>query len=101
MPRASGPDGKERKPQLQIWDDETRETALDRSVADGDGTWEVFLLVEPAAADLVRGRLSFRREEERHDTAAVLVEESADAVLRRAAELPEAMLRQLLASSRD
>jgi len=58
------------------------------------------VLLEPDAGRLFRGSLSFRRGEDRFDTAPVLVEESAEAVVRRAAELPTAMLRQLLASAR-
>lgn len=88
------------KPQLQIWDDEGRETALGL-IDDGDGEWKLLVVVEPAASDLVRGRLSFRRGEERYDTASVLVEDSAEGVIERAAQLPKAMILQLLASARD
>lgn len=82
-----------------MWDDERRERAIG-TLTDRDEEWEMVLLLEPASGDLYRGSLSFRRGEERVDTAAVLVEESVEAVLRRAAELPSAMLRQLLASAR-
>ena len=59
------------------------------------------MVVEPVASDLVRGRLSFRRGDERYDTAPVLVEESTDRVIARAAELPKSMILQLLTSVRD
>ena len=87
------------RPQLQIFDDAARETAIG-SILDGDTQWSLIVIVEPVARDLVRGRLSFRRGEERYDTAAVLVEETAEGVVRRATELPKAMLRQLLVSAR-
>lgn len=93
-----GPDEGEPRPQLQIWD-EGREATLG-VLADGEGEWSVSVLVESVDADLFRGRFRFRQGDERHETAPVLVEESAGAVVRRAQELPAAMLRQLLASAR-
>ncbi len=85
--------------QLRMWDDQRRETAIGTLAEDGT-EWEMVVLLEPVAGDLFRGRLSFRRGDARHDTAPVLVEESAEAVVRRAGALPTAMLRQLLASAR-
>lgn len=85
--------------QLRMWDDEDRMAAIGTLSEDGT-EWEMVVLLEPLAGDLFRGRLSFRSGEDRHDTAPVLVEDSAEAVVRRAAELPAAMLRQLLASAR-
>lgn len=93
-----GPDDEEPRPQLQIWD-EGREATVG-TLADGEGEWSVSVLVESVDADLFRGRFRFRRKDERHETASVLVEESATAVVRRAQELPTAMLLQLLASAR-
>lgn len=87
-------------PQLHIWDDEGRQASVG-TVAEDGAEWELVVLLEPVAGDLFRGRLSFRNGEERHDTAPVLVEESAEAVVRRAADLPAALLRQLLVSARD
>lgn len=86
-------------PQLHMWDAEEDELKLGTLEAD-DGDWILYLLVERPEPDLVRGRLSFRQEEARHDTAAVLVEESEEEVLRKARELTPEMLRQLLISAR-
>lgn len=97
--RRGGPRNGDRRPQLQIWDDEGRETVIGTLSEDGT-EWEMYVTLEPVADDLFRGRLSFRHGEVRHDTAPVLVESSAEAVVRRAAELPSAMLRQLLVSAR-
>lgn len=90
----------EERPQLQIWDDEDRETAIGTLVED-DVEWELVVVLEPMDGDLFRGRLSFRNGEERYDTAPVLVEDSPDGVVRRAGELPRSMLRQFLLSTRD
>ncbi len=92
------PEEGEPRPQLQIWD-EGREATVG-VLTDGEGDWSVSVLVESVDSNLFRGRFRFRREDERHETAPVLVEESAAAVVRRAQELPAAMLRQLLASAR-
>jgi len=99
----SGPDGNGRdagRPQLQIWDDERRESLLG-TLPDGDAVWQVFVLVDPVSDNLVRGYLSFRLGEQRFDTAAVVVEETTDGVVERAAALPRSMLIQLLSSARD
>lgn len=87
------------RPQLQIWDEAERETAIG-SLEDGEDRWSLLVVVEPVAGDLVRGRLSFRLGEERYDTAPVLLEETAARVVQRATELPRAMLHQLLLSAR-
>ncbi|MFQ5679755.1 MAG: hypothetical protein ACE5HP_09905 [Gemmatimonadota bacterium] len=86
-------------PQLQMWDDEGRNRPIGTIQEDGV-EWELGVILEPVSSDLVRGRLSFRSGEERYVTAPVLVEESTAAVIRRAEELPGAMVRQLLASAR-
>ncbi|MGH7541247.1 MAG: hypothetical protein ACRELC_09630 [Gemmatimonadota bacterium] len=87
------------RPQLQIWDDEARETAI--GVFEESGVrWSLVVIVEPIAGDLVRGRLSFRSGEERYDTAPVLLEETAARVVQRAVELPRALVRQLFLSAR-
>lgn len=99
-PRHSNGSGHDpRRPQLQIWDDGGLDTAI--GTFSDDGTeWELCVILEPMASDLVRGRLSFRSGEQRYDTAPILVEESAEAVVRRATELPRAMLRQLFLSAK-
>ncbi len=86
--------------QLQMWESETRELTIGE-LRDGDITWEMMVVVERAAADLFRGRISFRDGSDRHDTAAILVEESEADVVRRATELPRSMLMQLLMAVRD
>ncbi|WP_419949949.1 hypothetical protein [Candidatus Palauibacter sp.] len=87
------------RPQLRMWDDAGKETVVG-TLDDAGDRWKVVVIVEPLAADLARGRLSFRLGDERHDTAPVLLEETATSVVQRAAELPDATLRQLLTSAR-
>lgn len=94
-----GNGGDEPRRQLQMWDEEERETAIG-TLEDGGVRWNTLVVVEPVSGDLVRGRLSFRSGEERFDTAPVILEETAARVVQRAAELPTAMLRQLFASAR-
>jgi hypothetical protein len=95
----NGPDGNgaPRRSQLQMWDDETREASIGRFENSGV-MWDLHVLIEPVTGDLVRGRLSFRSGEKRYDTAPLLVEETAEDVVRRAAEFPRSMLQQLLIS---
>lgn len=92
-------DSEEGRPQLRMWDDADKETPVG-TIEDGGETWTVFALVEPVSAELAQGRLSFRLGDLRYDTAPILLEETADAVVRRAIELPEVMLRQLFISAR-
>lgn len=93
---SGGDDG---RPQLQMWDDAERETAIG-TLEDGDDRWRTLVIVEPVSGDLTRGRLSFRCGEKRYDTAPVILEETAARVVQRAGELPQAMLRQLFISAR-
>ncbi|WP_420632958.1 hypothetical protein [Candidatus Palauibacter sp.] len=92
-------DNEEGRPQLRMWDDAGKETTIG-ALEERDGRWKVLVIVELVAGDLARGRLSFRMGDERYDTAPVLLEETAARVMQRAAELPDAMLRQLLISAR-
>jgi hypothetical protein len=87
------------RPQLQMWDESERETAIGMLAESGEH-WHTIVIVEPLAGDLARGRLSFRRGDERYDTAPVILEETAARVVQRAAELPKAMLRQLFLSAK-
>ncbi len=87
-------------PQLHIFDAAAREVELG-SLVDGEDSWQLWVIVERTSADLCRGRISFRNEDERYDTDAILVEESEREVLDRARDLPASMLRQLLLSIRD
>jgi hypothetical protein len=90
----------ETRPQLGMFEDAEREQAIG-SLDDEDGSqWQILVGLEQVSGDLVRGRLSFRRGEERYDTAPVILEETAARVVRRASELPKAMLLQLLISAR-
>lgn len=66
------------------------------SLMDGQDTWTLVVLVERTAPKLCRGRISFRSEDRQLDTDAILLEDSEDALMRRAAELPVSTLRQLL-----
>jgi len=84
-------------PQLQIWDTATREYEVG-TLHDHDETWSLVVVAERSSADLCRGRISFRRGEERYDTDAILLEESEDDLVRRATELPASTLRQFLAA---
>ena len=86
-------------PQLQIWDTATREFEIG-TLMDGEESWSLIVVVERAAADLCRGRISFRRGEERYDTTAILLEETEDELVRRASELPASTLRQFLTALR-
>ena len=86
--------------QLQIWDTASRELTIGE-LPEGAAVWEVYVVVEQAAGDLYRGRISFRDGATRFETAPILVEESEAAVVKRATELPRSMLLQLLTSLRD
>lgn len=90
----------EARPQLQMWEDADREQGIG-TIEDGGVQWQLFVVLEQVAGDLVRGRLSFRYGEQRYDTAPVILEETVARVVRRAAELPKSMVRQLLSSARD
>jgi len=86
-------------PQLHIWDASAREFELG-TLVDGEDTWSLFVVVERTSRELCRGRLSFRAEDLRYDTEAILVEDSEEAVLERAGKLPATVLRQLIDSIR-
>ncbi len=92
--------GRDGESQLQIWETAARRQELGELRSDGVA-WEVHLVVEKASRDLFRGRLAFRRGDDHLLTAPVLVEETEEAVVRRAEELPDSMLEQFLVSVRD
>jgi len=87
-------------PQLQIWDLTTREFEFG-TFHDRDEKWSLFVIAERASQDLCKGRISFRRGEERFDTDAILLEEREEDLVRRAAELPPSTLRQFLSALRS
>lgn len=89
----------EGRPQLRMWDEAGQETAIG-SLDDGERRWQIVIVAEPVAEDLVRGWLSFRFDDEKHDTAPVIMEETVELVIERAVELPEPMLQQLFGSAR-
>ena len=89
----------EGRPQLRMWDEAGQETAIG-SLDDGARRWKILVIAEPVAEDLVRGWLSFRLDDEKYDTAPVIMEETVARVVERAVELPEPMLRQLFSSAR-
>jgi len=84
-------------PQLQIWDAATREFEVG-TLHDHDETWSLVVVAERSAPDLFKGRISFRRGEERYDTDAILLEETEEDLVRRATELPASTLRQFLSA---
>ena len=84
---------------MRMWDEAGQETAIG-SLDDGERRWQIVVVAEPVAEDLVRGWLSFRLEDEKHDTAPVIMEETVELVIERAVELPEPMLQQLFGSAR-
>jgi len=90
----------DKPPQLHIFDAATREIDVGVLVS-GDEQWQLLVMLERTSADLCRGRISFRRDEERYDTDAIVLGETEEAVIERASELPASMLRQLLDSLRD
>lgn len=89
----------EGRPQLRMWDEAGQETAIG-SLDDGEHRWTILVIAEPVAGDLVRGWLSFRLDDEKYDTAPIIMEETVPRVVERAVELPEPMLRQLFAAAR-
>ena len=90
----------EARPQLQIWDEEGREAGIG-TVRDAGDEWNVAVALERVSGELVRGRLAFRCADRTLRTAPIIVEESPEAVLQRARQIPASMLRQLLVSVRD
>jgi hypothetical protein len=95
----NGPGQENDPPQLHIWDAAAREFELG-ALIDGEDTWALFVVVERTSRELCRGRISFRDDDTRFDTDAILVEDSEEAVLTRAGNLPATVLRQLLQSIR-
>lgn len=94
----AGGDGS--RPQLHMWGGDAEEISLG-TLEDADGPWELFLLVERAGRQLVRGKISFRQSDRRLDTAPVVVEETEQQVIDRARSMSDSMLRQFLVSVRD
>ena len=84
-----------------MWDDADRQQAIGTLQDEGGREWQTLVVLEQMSGDLVRGRLSFRRGEERYDTAPVILEETAARVVQRATELPKAMLLQLMYSAQS
>lgn len=95
-----GNDGTRGPSQLHMWGLEAEELSLGM-LEDPDGPWEIFLLVERSEAGLARGKISFRRDDNRFDTAPVIVEDTEDAVIRRARNMSDRLLRQFLTSARE
>lgn len=90
----------ESRPQLHMWGGDAEEISLG-TLEDSDGPWELYLLVERAGRELVRGKISFRQADRRLDTAPVVVEETEQDVIDRARSMSDSMLRQFLVSVRD
>lgn len=96
----AGNDNGGKPPQLHIFDATSREFDVGVLVS-GDEQWDLLVLLERTSSDLFRGRISFRRDDERYDTDPIVLGETEEAVIERASELPASMLRQLLDSLRD
>ena len=94
-----GDPGKDVRSQLQIWTDEVE--AEIGCLQEAGEAWRLHVVVEPVRSDLFHGRISFRSGEERFDTAPILVEETREAVIERAGDLPGSTLSQLLLSVRS
>lgn len=87
-------------PQLHIFDGTSREQDVGTLLM-GTEVWALYVILERTSSELVRGRISFRCDDERHDTDPIVLGETEEAVIERAGELPASMLRQLLLSLRD
>ncbi|MGD8494817.1 MAG: hypothetical protein PVF05_01400 [Gemmatimonadales bacterium] len=90
----------DKPPQLHIFDAAAREFGVGVLMS-GDEQWDLMVVLERTSSDLFRGRISFRRDDERYDTDPIVLGETEEAVIERASELPASMLRQLLESLRD
>ena len=86
-------------PQLHIFDAAAREFDVGVLMS-GEEQWDLLVVLERTSSDLFRGRISFRRDDERYDTDPIVLGETEEAVIERASELPASMLRQLLDSLR-
>ena len=95
----AGNENGKKPPQLHIFEVDTREFDIG-TLMSGDENWALRVVLERTSAELYRGRISFRRDEERYDTDPIVLGETEDAVVGRASELPASMLRQLLDSLR-
>lgn len=100
--RADGEEGDDAsRPQLHMWGGDAEEISLGTLEDSDDGPWELYLLVERAGRELVRGKISFRQGDRRLDTAPIVVEETEEEVIERARGMDETTLRQFLVSVRD
>lgn len=86
-------------PQLHIFDGAERELDVG-TLLSADEVWALYVVLERTSSDLFRGRISFRRDDERYDTDPIVLGETEEALVVRAGELPASMLRQLLDSLR-
>ena len=93
-------DNGDKPPQLHIFDAAAREFDIGNLMS-GNEVWALYVIMERTSPELFRGRISFRCEDERHDTDAIVLGETESAVIERASELPATMLHQLLNSLRS
>ena len=93
-------DNGDKPPQLHIFDAAAREFDIGNLMS-GNEVWALYVIMERTSPGLFRGRISFRCEDERHDTDAIVLGETESAVIERASELPATMLHQLLNSLRS
>lgn len=89
----------DKPPQLHIFDAAARETDIGNLLS-GNEVWALYVILERTSPELFHGRISFRCDDERYDTEAIVLGETEAAVIQRASELPASMLHQLLDSLR-
>lgn len=90
---------RDKPPQLHIFDAAAHETDIG-SLMSNNEVWALYVILERTSAELYHGRISFRCDDERYDTDAIVLGETEAAVIERASELPASMLHQILDSLR-
>lgn len=89
----------DKPPQLHIFDTAARETDIGNLLS-GNEVWALYVILERTSPELFHGSISFRCDDERYDTEAIVLGETEAAVIQRASELPASMLHQILDSLR-
>ena len=89
----------DKPPQLHIFDAAARETDIGNLLS-GNEVWALYVILERTSPELFHGSISFRCDDERYDTEAIVLGETEAAVIQRASELPASMLHQILDSLR-
>ena len=89
----------DKPPQLHIFDAAAHETDIGNLMSNNE-VWALYVILERTSAELYHGRISFRCDDERYDTDAIVLGETEAAVIESASELPASMLHQILDSLR-